>query len=282
MGEVPNSGRLCGVKRGLQISSELLFASWCRMQQRGVFLGPDWQAVVLLILCSVFRSRTQPPTSLPSSYPACLPISHPLRVRVYVYVYHNYRAGDPSPRPPPWHPCSPATPHCPVCSQSWHGTISNLPLLASWVWEERDHWRCSSLSPVFSFLFLHLVMNTASVLPGTFYCCWPQNVVLYSCLHALLLVGNNNFPISNWFCSLLHVENQKIFKGGKTLNISSHLPCQFQAWIGEHVKGKRVLKWMLILALKWVLSCNEQPVSWMGRLISGADIYLFWGYKTPL
>lgn len=51
-----------------------------------------------LILCSVFRSRAQPPSSLPPACPACLPISHPLRVCVCVYVCHNYCPPNPHPK----------------------------------------------------------------------------------------------------------------------------------------------------------------------------------------
>lgn len=49
-------------------------------------MGPDRLAVLSLILCSVFRSRAQPPFSLPPPCPACLPISHPLRVCVCMYI----------------------------------------------------------------------------------------------------------------------------------------------------------------------------------------------------
>lgn len=40
----------------------------------------------LLILCSVFRSRAQPSPSLLPLCPACLPISHPSRARVCMYI----------------------------------------------------------------------------------------------------------------------------------------------------------------------------------------------------
>lgn len=202
--EATKARRLCGVKRGLQIFSKLLFASWCLMQQRRVFLGPEWQAVVLLILCSVFRNRTQPPTSLPSSYPACLPISHPLRARVYVYVYHNYRASDPSPRSLPDIPVLLLPPTAQYAPNPDMARFLISPFLPPGSERSRitDAAPPSRLSPVSSPFTLWWANCRA---PSPFYCCWPHNLMLYTsllCLHTLLFVDNNNFPISNWFWCL--------------------------------------------------------------------------------
>lgn len=74
-----------------------------------------------LILCSVFRSTAQPSPSLPPLCPACLPISHPSRACVCMYIAI----------------IAPSNPHSdvpvvsshrfPACSQSWHSTIAHLP-----------------------------------------------------------------------------------------------------------------------------------------------------------
>lgn len=74
-----------------------------------------------LILCSVFRSRAQPSPSLPPLCPACLPISHPLRARVCMYIAIIAPSNPHSDVPV-------VPPHrFPACSQSCRGTISHLP-----------------------------------------------------------------------------------------------------------------------------------------------------------
>lgn len=76
---------------------------------------------LFLILCSVFRSRAQPSPSLLPLCPACLPISHPSRACVCMYIAII------APSNP--HSDVPVVPphHFPACSQSWRGTISHLP-----------------------------------------------------------------------------------------------------------------------------------------------------------
>lgn len=74
-----------------------------------------------LILCSVCRSRAQPSPSLPPLCPACLPISHPSRACVCMYIAII------APSNP--HSDVPVVPshRFPACSQSWHSTIAHLP-----------------------------------------------------------------------------------------------------------------------------------------------------------
>lgn len=99
------------------------FASWNGERQ-------TWSLTAglgsLLILCSVFRSRAQPSPSLPPLCPACLPISHPWRARVCMYI-PIIAPSSPHPDVPvvPAPPLPP--PPSPACSQSCHGTISHLP-----------------------------------------------------------------------------------------------------------------------------------------------------------
>lgn len=74
-----------------------------------------------LILCSVFRSRAQPSPSLLPLCPACLPISHPSRACVCMYIAIIAPSNPHSDVPV-------VPPHCfPACPQSWRGTISHLP-----------------------------------------------------------------------------------------------------------------------------------------------------------
>lgn len=60
-----------------------------------------------------------PPSTLPSLFTYQPPV---VRMRVCVCISQLLCP----PPPQTWHPCSSAPPHCPACSQSWHGTISNL------------------------------------------------------------------------------------------------------------------------------------------------------------
>lgn len=76
---------------------------------------------LFLILRSVFRSGAQPSPSLLPLCPACLPISHPSRARVCMYIAIIAPSNPHSDVPV-------VPPHrFPACSQSWRGTISRLP-----------------------------------------------------------------------------------------------------------------------------------------------------------
>lgn len=75
---------------------------------------------LFLILCSVFRSNTQPSPSLLPLCPVCLPISHPSRACVCMYIAIIAPSNPHSDVPV-------VPPHrFPACSQSWRGTISHL------------------------------------------------------------------------------------------------------------------------------------------------------------
>lgn len=83
----------------------------------------DWQWRPWSIPCLVFLGRAQPSSFLPSPCPACLPISHPSWAWAIVYITIIEPCNPHFQLPCPHSPTS----HYPACSQSWHGTISNLP-----------------------------------------------------------------------------------------------------------------------------------------------------------
>lgn len=159
-------------RRGQHSPSDFLHldAVWSRV----LFWGTDRLAVASLILCSVFRSRAQLPTSLPPPCPACLPISHPLWLSVCVYVYHNYHAL----QPPTQRPCSPAPPiaqHAPNPDMARFLISSFLP-----PGSERDRITNSVLSlpslqpPLPSLTVYGLCF--AMYQPAACSSCWPQHV----------------------------------------------------------------------------------------------------------
>lgn len=151
--------------------SPRLDAVWNR--ERYFWVLADWQRLSL-ILCSVFKSRAQTPPSLPLLGPACLPISHPLWLCVCMYITIIVPS---NPHPD----VSVLLPHyCPACSQSWHGTISYLLLLASRVSEERGSLTVFlSLSPLSSTV-APLTQSSRFTLPA-----FPSTALQFSLLLTL-------------------------------------------------------------------------------------------------
>ena len=125
----------------------------------GIFGSWQTGSVVPDPLLSI--QEQSPAALLPPTTLSCLFTHQPPVVSVRVYVYHNYRAL----QPPPWRPCSPASPPLPsmLSILTWHDFLSP-PVLASWVWGGQDHSLRSSLSPLFNRRFPCSVMSSVYAL----------------------------------------------------------------------------------------------------------------------